>query len=179
MSITLWKPEPDVVLHQALGKLAEECAELSQAVARCLIQGYHEEEPVTHKLNRTQLMEEIADVKAAMRWLFDVLDEPFKGESERESRKFDGFKRWQAMLEQDQASDTSSAGYWIPDCNDPQSPGIFWPLPRAAAGRPFSPGQSISGPHTILNPPPSEIGRQHPSDDAPIAGTTPTKDDAA
>ena len=101
MSITLWKPEPDVVLHQALGKLAEECAELSQALARCLIQGYREEEPATQKLNRTQLMEEVADVKAAMRWLFDVIDEPFKGESSRERRKFAGFKCWQAMLEAD------------------------------------------------------------------------------
>lgn len=106
MSVTLWKPEPDMLIHQALGKLAEECAELSQAVARCLIQGYHEEEPVNHKLNRTQLMEEIADVRAAMRWLFDVLDEPFRGESERERRKFDGFKRWQSMLEADMASST-------------------------------------------------------------------------
>jgi hypothetical protein len=103
MSITLWKPETDVVLHQALGKCAEECAELSQALARCLIQGFHEAEPVTHKLNRTQLFEEVADIKAALRWLFDVLDEPFKGESERERRKFDGFKHWQAMLEAEES----------------------------------------------------------------------------
>ncbi|MCK3780453.1 hypothetical protein MZK49_27585 [Ensifer sesbaniae] len=103
MSITLWKPETDIVLHQALGKCAEECAELSQALARCLIQGFHEAEPVTHKLNRTHLFEEVADFKAALRWLFDVLDEPFKGESERERRKFDGFKHWQKMLESDQA----------------------------------------------------------------------------
>jgi hypothetical protein len=120
MSITLWKPEPDVLIHQALGKLAEECAELSHAVARCLIQGYHEEEPATHKLNGTQLMEEVADVKAAMRWLFDVLDEPFKGESDRERRKFDGFKRWQAMLEEDMAElpyqcDACSAPGYGPD----------------------------------------------------------------
>lgn len=98
MSITLWKPEPDVILHQALGKLAEECSELAKALIRGMIQGYAEEEPVTGKLNRTQIMEEAADVKAALRWLFDVLDEPFKGESERERRKFDGFKHWQAML---------------------------------------------------------------------------------
>ncbi|WP_457662845.1 hypothetical protein [Sinorhizobium medicae] len=99
MTINLWKPEADIVLHQALGKCAEECAELSQALARCLIQGFHEAEPVTHKLNRTHLLDEAADLKAALRWLFDVLDEPFQGESERERRKFDGFKRWQAMLE--------------------------------------------------------------------------------
>lgn len=96
--INAWKPEEDVVLHQALGKLAEECSELAKIAMRCMIQGYAEEDPVTHKLNRTQLMEEVADVKATMRWLFDVLDQPFNGESSREARKFDGFKRWEAML---------------------------------------------------------------------------------
>lgn len=96
--INPWKPEEDVVLHQALGKLAEECSELAKIATRCMIQGYAEDDPVTHKLNRTQLMEEVADVRATMRWLFDVLDKPFKGESPREARKFDGFKRWEAIL---------------------------------------------------------------------------------
>ncbi|CUX03708.1 hypothetical protein [Agrobacterium genomosp. 2] len=96
--INAWKPEGDVVLHQALGKLAEECSELAKIATRCMIQGYVEADPVTQKLNSTQLMEEVADVRATMRWLFDVLDQPFKGESPREARKFDGFKRWEAML---------------------------------------------------------------------------------
>lgn len=96
--INAWKPEEDVVLHQALGKLAEECSELAKIATRCVIQGYAEADPATEKLNRTQLMEEVADVRAAMRWLFDVLDIPLKGESQREARKFDGFKRWEAML---------------------------------------------------------------------------------
>lgn len=100
MSITLWKPEPDVLIHQALGKLAEECAELSQALARCLIQGYHEDEPVTHKLNRIQVREEMADVKAAMRWLSQLVGEEW-GESPREARKLAGFQQWQHMLEAD------------------------------------------------------------------------------
>ncbi|UYZ11164.1 hypothetical protein CFBP5507_26305 (plasmid) [Agrobacterium salinitolerans] len=96
--INAWKPEEDVVLHQALGKLAEECSELAKIAMRCMIQGYAEADPVTQKLNSTALMEEAADVRATMRWLFDVLDKPFKGESPREARKFDGFKRWEAML---------------------------------------------------------------------------------
>lgn len=91
--INAWKPEEDVVLHQALGKLAEECSELAKIATRCMIQGYAETDPGTEKLNRTQLMEEVADVRATMRWLFDVLDIPFKGESPREARKFDGFKQ--------------------------------------------------------------------------------------
>lgn len=98
-TINPWKPETDVVLHQALGKLAEECSELAKIATRCMIQGYAEADPVTQKLNRTQLMEEVADVRATMRWLFDVLDIPFKGESPREARKFDGFKEWQRILE--------------------------------------------------------------------------------
>ncbi len=98
-AVNPWKPETDIVLHQALGKLAEECSELAKIATRCMIQGYAEADPVTEKLNRTQLMEEVADVKAAMRWLFDVLDIPLKGESAREARKFDGFKEWQGMLE--------------------------------------------------------------------------------
>lgn len=99
--INAWKPEEDVVLHQALGKLAEECSELAKIATRCMIQGYAETDPGTEKLNRTQLMEEVADVRATMRWLFDVLDIPFKGESPREARKFDGFKQWEAMLRAD------------------------------------------------------------------------------
>lgn len=96
--INAWKPEEDVVLHQALGKLAEECSELAKIATRCMIQGYAEADPATEKPNSTALMEEAADVRAAMRWLFDVLDIPFKGESPREARKFDGFKRWESML---------------------------------------------------------------------------------
>lgn len=107
-TINPWKPETDIVLHQALGKLAEECNELAKIATRCVIQGYAEADPVTEKLNRTQLMEEVADVKATMRWLFDVLDIPFNGESQREARKFDGFKRWEAMLRAD-TGDTSPA----------------------------------------------------------------------
>ena len=98
-NITLWMPDRDVVLHQALGKLAEECNELAKIATRCMIQGFAESDPSTEKPNRTQLMEEVADVRATMRWLFEVLDEPFKGESHREARKFDGFMRWQAMIE--------------------------------------------------------------------------------
>ncbi|MCM2455334.1 hypothetical protein HGO37_08055 [Rhizobium sp. CG4] len=98
-NITLWMPERDVVLHQALGKLAEECNELAKIATRCMIQGFEEYDPSTDKPNRTQLMEEVADVRATMRWLFEVLDQPFKGESPRETRKFDGFMKWQAMIE--------------------------------------------------------------------------------
>lgn len=98
-SINPWFPEPDPVLHQALGKLLEEVNELGAIAARCLIQGYHEEEPVTHKLNRIALREEMADVEAAMAWLREIIGEP-SGLSPRHVRKLKGFHEWQKMIEE-------------------------------------------------------------------------------
>ncbi len=97
--INHWTPEPNIVLHQALGKVAEEAAELAKIATRCTIQGFHEAEPVSQRSNREMLFEEVADIKAALRWLYEVIDQPYQGESPRERRKFDCFREWQAMLE--------------------------------------------------------------------------------
>lgn len=59
-----WQPERDAVSMAVLGKFAEELGECSAAVARCLIQGIRECEPVTKKPNRDWLEDEIADVLA-------------------------------------------------------------------------------------------------------------------
>lgn len=59
-----WHPITDAVDLKHLGKLGEECNELSTAVSRCIIQGVDEAEPVTGKINRDWLLEEIADVRA-------------------------------------------------------------------------------------------------------------------
>ena len=101
--INPWTPEENIVLHQALGKVAEEAAELAKIATRCMIQGFDEAEPVTGMPNRQALREEVADLKAALRWLYEIIDEPYKGESQRERRKFDGFREWQAMLEAEAA----------------------------------------------------------------------------
>lgn len=57
-------PMRDALDLKHLGKLAEEINELGSATARCMIQGIDESEPVTGKLNRRWLEEEIADVRA-------------------------------------------------------------------------------------------------------------------
>jgi NTP pyrophosphatase (non-canonical NTP hydrolase) len=59
-----WHPMADSVDLKHLGKFAEELGECSAAVARCLIQGIEEAEPVTGKPNREWLEDEIADVQA-------------------------------------------------------------------------------------------------------------------
>lgn len=61
-----WHPMTDQVVLKHLGKLAEELGECSSAVARCIIQGIDEKEPVTGKINREWLEDEIADVYADM-----------------------------------------------------------------------------------------------------------------
>lgn len=66
-----WHPITDAVDLKHLGKLSEELSELSAAaskcgaaVSRCIIQGIDEAEPVTGKINREWLEDEIADVRA-------------------------------------------------------------------------------------------------------------------
>lgn len=59
-----WHPIKDAIDLKTLGKLGEECGELSSAVSRCIIQGVNEKEPVTGKSNKQWLQEEVADVLA-------------------------------------------------------------------------------------------------------------------
>lgn len=59
-----WHPMSNPVDLKHLGKLAEELGELQAAVARCMIQGIDEVEPVTGKPNRKWIEEEVADVLA-------------------------------------------------------------------------------------------------------------------
>jgi hypothetical protein len=63
-SMNPWHPIDNKVDLKHLGKLGEELGECSAAVARCIIQGVEEAEPVSGKPNREWLEEEIADVRA-------------------------------------------------------------------------------------------------------------------
>jgi hypothetical protein len=61
-----WHPITDPTTLKVLGKLAEELGECSAATARCIIQGLDEREPVTGKINREWLEDEISDVIAGV-----------------------------------------------------------------------------------------------------------------
>lgn len=61
-----WHPMQEPVDLKHLGKLLEELGECTAAVSRCLIQGIAESEPVTGKLNRDWLQDEVADVRAGL-----------------------------------------------------------------------------------------------------------------
>jgi hypothetical protein len=57
-----WHPMSETIDLKILGKLVEELAECISAVGRCQIQGIDESEPVTGKVNRAWLEDEMADV---------------------------------------------------------------------------------------------------------------------
>lgn len=62
--VSPWVPISDALDLKHLGKLGEELNECGSATARCIIQGVDGTEPVTGKVNRRWLEEEIADVLA-------------------------------------------------------------------------------------------------------------------
>lgn len=64
MNMNPWHPITDPVDLKHLGKLGEELGECQAAVSRCIIQGLLSTEPVTGKLNKEWLEEELADVLA-------------------------------------------------------------------------------------------------------------------
>jgi len=97
--ITLWLPESRTVIHQALGKGAEEAAELGKILSRCLIQGMGASDPKTGVPNLTALADELADMEAVIEWLFELLPLDVNTHNTRAGRKLDGFRRWKEMLE--------------------------------------------------------------------------------
>lgn len=69
-----WHPMTNSIDLKHLGKLSEECSELGAAIARCIIQGIDESEPITGKENKQWLEDEIADVLAGI----ELCQERFK-----------------------------------------------------------------------------------------------------
>lgn len=105
--ISPWMPESNALIHQALGKAAEEAAELAGSLIRCMIQGLDEKEPVTGKPNQAALEDEIADLIATLRWLRDVAD--VNHSRERVERKLEGYKRWEQLIRK--RTDPAAYGY--------------------------------------------------------------------
>lgn len=94
-----WQPITDLCDLKHLGKLSEETNELGSAVARCIIQGVNEQEPVTGKINKHWLEDEIADVRANS----ELVIERFKLDKARITSRVEfkkqHLRRWHGMLE--------------------------------------------------------------------------------
>jgi hypothetical protein len=92
-----WHPISNAVDLKHLGKLAEELSEAGAAVARCIIQGMDEAEPVTGRINRQWLQDELADVLANVDLVIDQfkLDRPAM--TRRQVRKKQHLRQWHAL----------------------------------------------------------------------------------
>lgn len=96
-SLNPWKPITDPLTLKHTGKLQEELGELMSAVARCQIQGVDEAEPVTGKLNREWLQEEMADVICSIGLLAELLDLDNEAMKQRALAKAERLRTWHAM----------------------------------------------------------------------------------
>jgi NTP pyrophosphatase (non-canonical NTP hydrolase) len=94
-----WRPEVDPIAIAALGKLLEELGEAAAIVARCLIQGIGEAEPVTGKANADALEEELADVAAAAEIAILHFGLRPRRIRERIDRKVQHLRGWHRLLE--------------------------------------------------------------------------------
>lgn len=93
-----WQPERDPLALAVLGKLAEELAEASAIVARCIIQGIAESEPVTGKPNADALENELADVAATMFMVIDHYGLNRMRMDRRRDRKIAHLQAWHQMI---------------------------------------------------------------------------------
>lgn len=90
-----WHPMINPIDIKNIGKFIEELGECVSAAARTLIQGIDECEPVTGKLNKEWLEDEIADIKANI----DLVTDRFKLKinERRIERKKTHLKQWHDM----------------------------------------------------------------------------------
>lgn len=97
LALNPWHPMTEPVDLKHLGKLGEEAGELASAVSRCIIQGIDEAEPVTGKVNKEWLEEEMADVLANM----SLVEEHFQLNRERilqrADKKKEHLRKWHVM----------------------------------------------------------------------------------
>lgn len=92
-----WHPITDTVDLKHLGKLGEEAGELGSAVSRCVIQGLDEAEPVTGKVNRQWLEDEIADVRAGSELAIERFGLDEDRIRARAERKKAHLRQWHAL----------------------------------------------------------------------------------
>lgn len=94
-----WIPETDRLRLAVLGKLLEELNEAGAIVARCIIQGVDESEPVTEEPNRAALENELADVIATVRVAVRHFDLNAGAIETRIGEKLLHFARWHELIE--------------------------------------------------------------------------------
>lgn len=96
--INPWVPMTNPKDLKHLLKLGEEASELISAIFRCTMQGIDEREPITGKVNRAWLEEEIADTLANLQLNIEHFGLNKSVIQLRMDRKIEGYRKWHGML---------------------------------------------------------------------------------
>lgn len=96
--VSTWMPLTDPVDLAHIGKLAEECAELSKICARIIIQGLDGVDPETGVPNMEALWKEIADVSAMSQFCVNRYQFDMELIIERALRKQQHKRAWHKAL---------------------------------------------------------------------------------
>lgn len=94
--ISPWHPTTNTQELKVGLKFLEELGESVSAMARCLMQGINESQPVTGKLNREWLQDEIADVIGNAHLVIEWYDLDREAIEQRATRKKVGLRIWHA-----------------------------------------------------------------------------------
>lgn len=94
--ITAWMPEQDRLRLAWLGKLIEECNELSARAARCIMQGLDALDPKSFNANRFELAREMADVTACIQFAEEQLGACV--DQGRVTEKVGGYYEWHKLI---------------------------------------------------------------------------------
>jgi hypothetical protein len=97
-AITAWLPDQDQHRLAVLGKLIEECNELSGRAARCILHGLDEVDPDSGRTNRAELEREIADVEACLSQAQKRLGVAY--DLHRAVEKTRGFDHWHNLIDE-------------------------------------------------------------------------------
>lgn len=93
-----WIPTTNLMELRRLGKLSEECGELSAIAGRCIIQGLDGKEPTTGKVNRLALQEELADLQAQIGCCVLAFDLDQDAMAKRTAHKIGLMAEWEDMF---------------------------------------------------------------------------------
>jgi len=98
-----WQPITNKADLAVLGKLGEEVCEAGKALFRTIIQGLMEADPGTGKINKVAIEDEIADIKAMMRFAEDRFGLNTERMAKRTARKYAYKAPWFLSLAKDDA----------------------------------------------------------------------------
>lgn len=102
MKITAWHVETDPLTKRRLGKALEELSELSNVLARCLIQGVDEVDPSSGEVNRDRMWKEIADVKTQLGFLVEHFNLNSDKIDKRILNKIGSMLEWERLLKEEE-----------------------------------------------------------------------------